>query len=246
MTDKQTNANRHNAQLSTGPQTPDGKARSSMNAVRHGVLSKMLLLPGESAEDHDAFSANLVADLRPVGALEALLVDRAVTSAWRLRRLLAVEVGVFELQEHLVAANSAEQEARTWQAEARTFVEVEEIRPFPDLENPLSIRRVEKVTDALAHAAALANAKTAGERAKAETSAANAACPALGSAFMRAADTLHLLSRYERTIEGGLLRALAELRALRRGSLHPLADSDDAEDASGSKDDVAGPNSATG
>jgi len=88
-------ANRKNALRSTGPRTPEGKAVAARNALRHGLLSREVLVPNESQEDLEAFGARLRAELCPVGELEALLVDRIVSSAWRLRRVLAVEAGLF-------------------------------------------------------------------------------------------------------------------------------------------------------
>jgi hypothetical protein len=84
-------ANRANTQLSTGPRTPDGKARSSRNALKHGLLSGQILLSHENADELDALRENLCADLRPVGALEELLVERIVSSAWSLRRAVRAE-----------------------------------------------------------------------------------------------------------------------------------------------------------
>ena len=48
-------ANRRNARKSTGPRTLVGKARSSKNAVRHGLLSRDVLLPDEDPEQFDTF-----------------------------------------------------------------------------------------------------------------------------------------------------------------------------------------------
>ena len=45
--EKQAEANRRNALNSTGPKTPEGKAAVSHNALRHGLLSRDILLPGE-------------------------------------------------------------------------------------------------------------------------------------------------------------------------------------------------------
>ena len=43
-------ANRRNAQKSTGPRTPEGKSRSRWNALKHGLDAHAPVLPGESAE----------------------------------------------------------------------------------------------------------------------------------------------------------------------------------------------------
>jgi hypothetical protein len=45
--DKKAEANRRNALKSTGPRTPEGKAAVRLNALKHGLLSEEILLPGE-------------------------------------------------------------------------------------------------------------------------------------------------------------------------------------------------------
>jgi len=69
-------ANRANAQLSTGPRTPEGKARSSRNALKHGLLSSQILLEHESAEELEALREGLYEELQPIGALEETLVEK--------------------------------------------------------------------------------------------------------------------------------------------------------------------------
>ena len=93
-------ANRRNSLKSTGPTTLEGKAASRMNAVGHGLTAETIILPDEHAEDFYAFAEDLRTDLGPVGALEAVLADRIVTAAWRLRRVLRVEAGVFAFGLH--------------------------------------------------------------------------------------------------------------------------------------------------
>ena len=51
-TNKQTEANRNNAALSTGPITPVGKRAISLNALRHGLLSAAPVLPDEDEGDY--------------------------------------------------------------------------------------------------------------------------------------------------------------------------------------------------
>jgi hypothetical protein len=48
--DKKAEANRRNALKSTGPKTPGGKAAVRLNALKHGLLSQDILLPGEGEE----------------------------------------------------------------------------------------------------------------------------------------------------------------------------------------------------
>jgi hypothetical protein len=77
---------------STGPRTIEGKARASKNATRHGLTSAgAVLVPGEALEDLERFTDALTASLGPVGQVEALLVERVVACAWRLRRVPRLE-----------------------------------------------------------------------------------------------------------------------------------------------------------
>src|SRR5262245_502506 len=91
----QVEANRRNARKSTGPRTAAGKAVVALNGMKHGLLSRESLIKGESEADLEAFGKRLRAQLAPVGELELLLVDRIVSTAWRLRRLVAVETKLF-------------------------------------------------------------------------------------------------------------------------------------------------------
>jgi hypothetical protein len=93
--DLQIEANRRNARLSTGPRTPQGKAATRLNALKHGLTAQHITLFDECAEDFEAFHAELVAALRPKGAVEQALAERAVLCAWRLRRVYRFETGLF-------------------------------------------------------------------------------------------------------------------------------------------------------
>jgi hypothetical protein len=93
---KQQAVNRQNAQKSTGPKTSEGKAVVALNAMKHGLLSRHVHLPDEDEAALVELGKRLRAHLQPVGELEVLLVDRLVTAAWRLRRVLAIETSVFE------------------------------------------------------------------------------------------------------------------------------------------------------
>ena len=93
--EKQSKANRRNALKSSGPRTPEGKNVVRLNAVKHGLLSQTVLLPGEDAETLKKLGESLRAELQPVGDLEGMFVDRIIAAHWRLRRLGQVEAGIF-------------------------------------------------------------------------------------------------------------------------------------------------------
>ena len=92
---RKSEANRRNALKSTGPKTQEGKAVVRLNALRHGLLSREVLLPDENGDDLTELDERLREELQPVGELENLLLDRMVSLAWRLRRLGQVETGIF-------------------------------------------------------------------------------------------------------------------------------------------------------
>jgi hypothetical protein len=93
--EKKAQANRQNALKSTGPKTPEGIAAVRMNALKHGLLSRETLLPGEDEEALKELGERLRDELQPVGELENLLVDRIISAYWRLSRLGRVEAGIF-------------------------------------------------------------------------------------------------------------------------------------------------------
>jgi hypothetical protein len=89
-------ASRRNGAKSRGPKTPEGKARSSRNALRHGLRAqKHMLLPGESAAEYQRLEAALMEELAPEGALRAVLARRIVAAAWRLERVEQIEGQLF-------------------------------------------------------------------------------------------------------------------------------------------------------
>jgi len=93
---KRIESNLLNAQHSTGPKTHKGKAIASMNAEKHGILSKETLINNESIHDLNEFAEAMKLNLAPEGQFEALLVDRIVSSAWRLRRIIRVEAQILD------------------------------------------------------------------------------------------------------------------------------------------------------
>lgn len=110
-TEQRLAANRTNAQLSTGPSTAEGKAAASKNAMRHGLLSRKLLLDDEDPEEFAALAADLVRSLGPVGIAEAMLVERIAVTIWRQRRLVQAETASLTLSRQPVPiAKSASQE----------------------------------------------------------------------------------------------------------------------------------------
>jgi len=100
---RQIEANRRNAQLSTGPVTEEGKRRSRQNAIRHGLTAETVIDALEDAEDYTAFEMAVTADYDAQSAVERELVLRLASLLWRLRRATAIESGLFKIQaKHLL------------------------------------------------------------------------------------------------------------------------------------------------
>jgi hypothetical protein len=89
-------ASRRNGARSHGPKSPEGKARSAQNALKHGMRAqKCVVLPGERAAAFEAFEAELLAELAPEGPLQAVLAQRVVAASWRLARAERLEAELF-------------------------------------------------------------------------------------------------------------------------------------------------------
>jgi len=84
-------ANRANAKKSTGPRTPEGKARSRVNASTHNIFSSDIVVQGESREMFNALRIGMLAEHRPQTLTELFLVEQMVQSMWRMKRAQAAE-----------------------------------------------------------------------------------------------------------------------------------------------------------
>ncbi|MDG3008109.1 hypothetical protein [Paludisphaera mucosa] len=87
-TEAQIQANRANAKKSTGPRTDAGKARSRLNALKHGFRARRVdpVLPQEDAGELQARIQEWLDDYKPTNAVERDLVVRGAKIAWSLDR----------------------------------------------------------------------------------------------------------------------------------------------------------------
>ncbi len=117
--------NRANAQHSTGPRTPAGKQRSSLNALRHGLTGHVIVLPSEDHTAYERHARRFFDDLQPKGALEDQLVQSLADTSWRLNRVAALETNLLTLGIHEQADNidTAHPEAHTALAMAASLRE---------------------------------------------------------------------------------------------------------------------------
>ncbi len=91
-------ASRRNGAKSRGPCSSEGKARSSRNALRHGLCAGRHLVADEDVEAFTALEASILEELAPVGALQKILAGRVVRAAWRLERSERIEAEMFRFR----------------------------------------------------------------------------------------------------------------------------------------------------
>ena len=188
-TTAQTEANRRNALLSTGPKSLDGKKTSSKNAIRHGLLSENIVLLDEDREEFDRFRDDVASQLAPESRLEGLLAERVIACAWRLRRVYRFESDVFAYHEADEKADLAREEAQ-----------IHEV--------VVGARQGRVVVNQRDHEPLMRKAKEAEQRRN------SAVLGAIVVRDSRGPNTLANLGRYEGRIDRSLYRALHELQRI--------------------------------
>jgi hypothetical protein len=111
ISEKQHAANRHNAQKSTGPKTPEGKEAVRFNALTWSLRARSLILPFESADDYQQLWNSLEAELQPKAHSEWHYMEQMATSQWMLTRNAGSEQRIYEadlsLEKQFALLNSA-------------------------------------------------------------------------------------------------------------------------------------------
>jgi hypothetical protein len=94
VSDAQLAANRANSQLSTGPVTPEGRAKSSLNALKHGLSGKTVLLPHEDAAQYQRELDDCLEMYQPATEEELRLVQSINDCVWRIDRVQRLQLAV--------------------------------------------------------------------------------------------------------------------------------------------------------
>ena len=92
---RQMEANKLNAQKSTGPKTEAGKAASSQNRLVHGFASRNFLLPDEDPAEFAALHEDFVAEYQPATVTEQVLVEKMATNHWLTLRAFCLQGEAF-------------------------------------------------------------------------------------------------------------------------------------------------------
>ena len=96
VSEKQLAANRANATHSTGPRTPEGKARAAQNARKHGfTASTFAVVRLEDLQDLAKLTDDLVAFYQPLNSQELFAIERIALAQQALLRAARLESGLF-------------------------------------------------------------------------------------------------------------------------------------------------------
>ena len=106
LSESQLNANRQNAQRSTGPRTLEGKQRSALNAGRHFLTGQVRVTTPEDMAAYDQHCQGFFEDFKPRGSAEKHLTLTLADKQWQMHHasglLQSIQVlGQFELQDKL-------------------------------------------------------------------------------------------------------------------------------------------------
>jgi hypothetical protein len=116
-------ANRANAQLSTGPRSEEGKAKSSLNAVKTGLTGRTVLLPTDDAAIYQQHLDRHFAEFSPASDKEKALVQTIADTEWRLLRIAPLEAGIYAIGRRKLAGQFTD-ESDTANREALITAEV--------------------------------------------------------------------------------------------------------------------------
>jgi hypothetical protein len=106
-TPSQIEANRANAQFSTGPSSPEGKLKCSHNALKNGLTGLTILLPSDDVAGYEKLTATIYNKFQPATDEEKLLVQSVVDTEWRLLRIPTLESSLYALGRTELAAECA-------------------------------------------------------------------------------------------------------------------------------------------
>jgi hypothetical protein len=121
----QNQANRDNAQLSTGPKTEAGKAKSSHNALKTGLTGRTVLLPSDDVAAYTQHVERFLLDYQPATDAEKALAQSVADAEWRLLRIPALESGLYAVGRRQLAeefADESDPAVRAAMIEAQVFI----------------------------------------------------------------------------------------------------------------------------
>jgi hypothetical protein len=137
ISEAQLNANRANAQMSSGPTTPAGKAISRFNAVKTGLTGRTILLTAEDAPLYEQHRDRLFDQYAPATNQEKQLVQSILDAEWRILRIAPLEAAIYILgQSELVGLYPNERNPETRNA----LIQLEIFRTYRKELNNLALQ----------------------------------------------------------------------------------------------------------
>src|ERR1700753_816714 len=118
---------------STGPRTEEGKKRSAMNATRHGLTGRTIVMPYEDMDAYHSFCTELLEELAPETPVERQYAQTFCDTQWRLNRIRSIEdsilaLGHFEAAGHIDTENpqvhAALTAGRVFRDQAQSFANI--------------------------------------------------------------------------------------------------------------------------
>src|SRR3954452_11240319 len=97
-TAKQIAANRRNAEKSTGPKTEEGKQRTRLNSLKHGLGAIHVPLPHEDPNEYTHTLTGLMETWQPANAQEQMLVHNIASAYLRMQRTSRFEASILNGQ----------------------------------------------------------------------------------------------------------------------------------------------------
>ncbi len=88
-----------------GPASSPGRVRSSMNALRHGLTARVVVLPSEDMAAYHAFSKEIVDCLDPQTPVERQFAQTVADNQWRINRIRSIEDGMLGMGHFEAAGN---------------------------------------------------------------------------------------------------------------------------------------------
>jgi hypothetical protein len=153
-----------------GEETASGRKRSSMNALRHGLTARVVVLPSEDLAAYQAFSKEIVDSLDPQTPVERQFAQTVADNQWRINRIRSIEDGMLGMG-HFEAAgdfdadnpeiHAAMTAARAFRADSKAFVNLsiyeqrlhrsmkEALRQLKELQAERRERRKTEMDDAI-------------------------------------------------------------------------------------------------
>ena len=89
ISEAQLNANRENSKLSTGPKSPEGKAKLRLNPLTHGFAGQTVVIPDHQKEDYLKLFKSFRTEFNPQGPSEQFLVQSLAEISWSVQQIRA-------------------------------------------------------------------------------------------------------------------------------------------------------------